>query len=407
MKKLTISLILLFATAVSTLQLVYSQSGTNNSGSYSQDLLNTKRVFSQGLADAIGQPFRGVATSAGVMDGLFPIRSTGVSTAAIKSAADTFLDTLSDGGLSRTHYAIDDPEWRNWSNVDVGIFSRHGVSLEEMSELQKAAAWSLLEASLSPEGMDQTRSVMRTEQALLEINKEPLRYGVEKYYFTIMGIPSNDEPWGWQLDGHHLVLNFFVLGDQVVMTPAFWGGEPVLTETGMYAGNVIMQDEQNVGLEFMQSLNNSLQTSATINPDKTRNNQLAAANADNITLDYEGLKGDALNSSQKLGLLNLIRVYIGNLREPHADVTMDEIGQHIDDTYFTWIGNAEDDSVFYYRIQSPVILIEFDHQNPVGTTAINPPGTPTRDHIHTVVRTPNGNDYGKDLLAQHLQAHPH
>ncbi|MBT6058566.1 MAG: hypothetical protein HOG51_11045, partial [Gammaproteobacteria bacterium] len=93
MKKLTISLILLFATAVSTLQLVYSQSGTNNSGSYSQDLLNTKRVFSQGLADAIGQPFRGVATSAGVMDGLFPIRSTGVSTAAIKSAADTFLDT--------------------------------------------------------------------------------------------------------------------------------------------------------------------------------------------------------------------------------------------------------------------------------------------------------------------------
>ncbi|NRP74564.1 hypothetical protein ILFOPFJJ_05486 [Ensifer psoraleae] len=26
---------------------------------------------------------------------------------------------------------------------------------------------------------------------------------------------------------------------------------------------------------------------------------------------------------------------------------------------------------------------------------------PTRGHIHTVVRTPNGNDYGKDLLRQH------
>ncbi len=407
MKKLTVSLILLLASALLSLNLAYSQSSSGDTGSYSESLLNMKRTFSRGLANAIGEPFRGVATSDGVIEGLFPVRSTGVSTAEIKAAADSFLATLSDAELSRTHYAIDDPEWRNWSNVDVGIFSRHGVSLEEMSEQQKTAAWGLLEASLSAEGIAQTHSVMRTEQALLEINKEPLRYGVEKYYFTIMGIPSDDEPWGWQLDGHHLVLNFFVLGDQVVMTPAFWGGEPVLTETGMYAGNVIMQDEQNVGLGFMQSLDNSQQRRAIISADKTRNNQLAAANADNLTLDYEGLKGDALNSSQKLGLLNLIRVYVGNLREPHADVTMDEIGQHIDDTYFSWIGKAEDDSVFYYRIHSPVILIEFDHQNPVGTLNKNQPGTPTRDHIHTVVRTPNGNDYGKDLLAQHLQAHPH
>ena len=42
-----------------------------------------------------------------------------------------------------------------------------------------------------------------------------------------MGTPSETEPWGWQLDGHHLVINYFVLGDQVVMTPAFMGSEPV------------------------------------------------------------------------------------------------------------------------------------------------------------------------------------
>ena len=27
--------------------------------------------------------------------------------------------------------------------------------------------------------------------------------------------------------------------------------------------------------------------------------------------------------------------------------------------------------------------------------------------LHTVVRTPNGNDYGKDLLRQHYAIHPH
>ena len=403
MKKTIAGITLLSLAVIASFTQVYSQSETG----YPEALLNTKRVFSQQLAEAIGQPFRGVATSEGIVEGLFPLKSTGASTAAIVSAAATFLGTLNNAELSRTQYAVDDPEWRNWSNVDVGIFSRHGVSLEEMSEQQKTAAWNLLNESLSAEGVAQTQDIMKTEQSLFELNGEPIRYGVEKYYFTVMGIPSATEPWGWQLDGHHLVINFFVLGDQVVMTPAFWGGEPVIAQSGMYAGNAIMQDEQNVGLAFMQSLDRSQQAVATIDPDKTRNNQVAAANADNLTLDYEGLRGSEMSSAQKSQLLNLIRVYIANMRTPHADVTMDEIGQHINDTRFAWIGNAEDDAIFYYRIHSPVILIEFDHQGPVGTTQINTPGTPTRDHIHTIVRTPNGNDYGKDLLAQHLAAHPH
>ena len=403
MKKITLSIGALLIAVFASFSQVYSQSGDG----YPESLLNTKRGFSRGLADAIGQPFRGVATSAGVVSDLFPLKSTGASTATIVSAASTFLGTLNNAELSRTQYAVDDPEWRNWSNVDVGIFSRHGVSLEEMSDQQKTAAWALLRASLSAEGIAQTQDIMKTEQALFELNGEPIRYGEEKYYFTVMGIPSATEPWGWQLDGHHLVINFFVLGDQVVMTPAFWGGEPVFTESGKYAGNRIMQDEQDQGLAFMQSLDAAQQAAATIDPNKTRNNQLAAANEDNLTLDYEGLRGSELSSAQKSRLLNLIRVYIANMRAPHADITMDEIGQHIEETYFSWIGNAEDDAVFYYRVHSPVILIEFDHQNPVGTTQINAPGMPTRDHIHTIVRTPNGNDYGKDLLAQHLAAHPH
>ena len=32
---------------------------------------------------------------------------------------------------------------------------------------------------------------------------------------------------------------------------------------------------------------------------------------------------------------------------------------------------------------------------------------PNPQHIHVVVRTPNGNDYGKDLLRQHYLLHPH
>jgi hypothetical protein len=105
-------------------------------------------------------------------------------------------------------------------------------------------------------------------------------------------------------------------------------------------------------------------------------------------------------------LKDLIALYVGNLRDEHAARRMEQVAAHLDDTYFAWIGGSEDDSVYYYRIFSPVILIEFDHQSPANLKHLYPP-LPNRQHIHTVVRTPNGNDYGKDLLRQHYAEHPH
>ncbi len=52
-----------------------------------------------------------------------------------------------------------------------------------------------------------------------------------------MGTPSATEPWGWQLDGHHLIINYFVLGDQVVMTPSFFGSEPVIADGRQVQGH--------------------------------------------------------------------------------------------------------------------------------------------------------------------------
>ena len=47
---------------------------------------------------------------------------------------------------------------------------------------------------------------------------------------------------------------------------------------------------------------------------------------------------------------------------------------------------------------SPVILIEFDHNQPANLRQLAAdPTMPDVEHIHTIVRTPNGNDCGKDL----------
>jgi hypothetical protein len=209
------------------------------------------------------------------------------------------------------------------------------------------------------------------------------------------------------LDGHHLIVNFFVLRDQVVMTPVFMGGEPVVTESGKYAGNAVLQDEQNSGLALLQSLNEEQRKAAILGVDKSRDFLVATAGRDNLLIDYAGVRASSLDPDQKLALLELINLFVGNLRDEHARIKLDQVQLHLNDTYFAWIGGSDANAVFYYRIQSPVILIEFDHQGPIGMLGRLPPGVPTRQHIHTIVRTPNSNDYGKDLLRQHLEQHPH
>jgi hypothetical protein len=87
--------------------------------------------------------------------------------------------------------------------------------------------------------------------------------------------------------------------------------------------------------------------------------------------------------------------------EAHAKAKMAEVKAHLDRTHIGWIGGFNEDSVFYYRVHSPVVLIEFDHQRGIALED----DEPTRNHIHTVMRTPNGNDYGKDLLRQHREQH--
>ena len=125
-------------------------------------------------------------------------------------------------------------------------------------------------------------------------------------------------------------------------------------------------------------------------------------------IDYAGLRTNDLAGPARQRFRDLIHLYISNMDEGHARAKMDEVDRYLDKTWFTWIGGTQPDGVFYYRVQSPVVLIEFDHQRPANLKKFaTDPMRPTQQHIHCVVRTPNGNDYGKDLLRQHYLAHPH
>ncbi|GAP96877.1 DUF3500 domain-containing protein [Leptolyngbya sp. NIES-2104] len=363
-----------------------------------------RRRSQEAEARGLAEPFKGVTTNGNVVSGLFPIRSTGVSTAPVRRSADAFLAALTPTQRTKTVFSVDDPEWRKWMNQH--FYIRQGTGFYEMTESQREIAFNLLRASLSAKGLKQSRDIMRLNHTLGELNNNFEEYGEGRYWLTVMGTPSDTEPWGWQLDGHHLIVNYFVLGDQVVMTPTFMGSEPVIANSGRYKGTIVMQNEQNKGLSLINALNDAQRQKAIIRVSKTRNNNLGEAFSDNIVLDYAGIRAAEFTAEQKKQLLDLIGEYVGNMRDGHAEVKMSEVRQHLEETRFAWIGETKPNSVFYYRIHSPVILIEFDHQTPIALSYLER-GQPTREHIHSVVRTPNGNDYGKDLLRQHYQQHPH
>src|SRR5258708_31885000 len=179
----------------------------------------------------LAEPFKGITTNGTPQPGLFPIRSTGISTEPVRKAAAAFLAALEPEQRKKTLFPVDDVEWRKWMNQD--FYIRQGVSFKEMSGAQRESAFGLMRASLSAKGLQLSRDIMKLNYTLGELNNNDfVRYGEWAYWITMMGEPSKDKPWGWQLDGHHLIVNYFVLGDQVVMTPLFVGSEPTIHPSG-------------------------------------------------------------------------------------------------------------------------------------------------------------------------------
>ena len=374
-------------------------------GVSARDLSSIQNERTRGMKEtgeaAVAEAFKGITENGTLTADLFPVRSTGVSAAPIKLAAQTFLASLLPEQRATATFPVESDSWRRWSNVHMFLM-RHGVCMEQMSEAQREAAYNLMRAALSKAGFDTSLGIMRLNETIREITGRDIEFSDLLYWFSIMGEPSDTEPWGWQVDGHHLILNCFVMGDQVVLSPQFMGSEPVIATAGKYAGTRVFDDEQDKALALMQSLDAAQRDRAIVGQEMPRE-VIVAAFSDNVDLARRGLRVDAMSAGQKQLATSLIETYVRRLRPGHDDVWMADVTKHLDETYFAWIGGTGDDAIFYYRVHSPVILIEFDHLPGVALDF----DVATRHHIHTIVRTPNGNDYGKDLLRQHYQRHPH
>ena len=228
------------------------------------------------------------------------------------------------------------------------------------------------------------------------------------YNFCFFGEPSTTRPWGISFYGHHLCLNIFFYQTQMFIAPWFTGAEPNIIDSGPYAGTRILHEEETLGLHLMQSLSSDSQDKAQIyelmkdpsmpkgrwNHDDQRH--LCGAYRDNRIVPYEGIKVSEMSTDQQSLVLGILEQYLLYLPAKSRQKQIQRIQSHFGETFFCWIGGFQDEDPFYYRIQSPVILIEFDHHSGVFLTNKEP----AKFHIHTLLRLPNGGDYGHALRQQ-------
>jgi hypothetical protein len=362
----------------------------------------------------LGVPFQGITTDGAVVPNLFSLGAQGAPAAAMADSVNRLLALISAEQHAAMSFPVDSNQWRRWQNTELWI-EDYGLRLEELPEAQREAVLDVLRASLSAKGYQMSRDVMRLNRFLGDLVGGPHVLDEWSFNFVLFGTPSRAEPWGWQLFGHHLCLSCFVLGEQMVLSPTFMGAEPSYADEGPFKGTRLFEDEERAGLQLMRSLAPEQQRRAIVAqsmvggdlPPGRRhyadNLHLAGAFHDNRIIPYEGITAADFSSVQRRDLMDLIGRYIAPLPEGPQKARLDEIERHLAETRFCWIGGRDETSPFYYRIQSPVVLIEFDHH--IGVFLTNT--EPAKFHVHTIVRTPNGNDYGMDLLRLHYANSPH
>jgi Protein of unknown function (DUF3500) len=365
-------------------------------------------------AELAAAPFRGLTTNGDVQAGLFSLAPQDAPTPAMVEAANALLHLLTREQRAAICLPVDSQLWRHWQNTELYV-EHHGLRLDEHGAPVRDAVMAVVRASLSNKGYGIASGVMRLNRFLGDLVGGPAVLGEWAFTFCLFGNPSQSEPWGWQLFGHHLSLSCFVVGRQMVLSPCFLGAEPNYADTGPFAGTHLFEDEERAGLALMRSLSEDQQRQAIVAhamvggdlPAGRRhfadNLHLGGAFQDNRVVPYEGLRASVLSARQQRDLLDLVAAYVAPLPPGPLAARLAEVERHLGDTHFCWIGGFGEESPFYYRIQNPVIFIEFDHHAGVFLTNAEP----AKFHVHTIVRTPNGNDYGIDLLRLHYQHAAH
>jgi hypothetical protein len=251
----------------------------------------------------------------------------------------------------------------------------------------------LLEAALSDKGRLKAMQIMTLEGVLRELEKNPEFRDPGKYYVSIFGKPGDDAGWGWKFEGHHLALNYTVVGGkQVAVTPSFFGANPAEVRAGEHQGLRVLKAEDELAHALLAVLLESGHKEVLFS-DKAPAEILTAENRKAQALEPVGVRASDMSATQKMTLFELIAEYTGRHREDLAEADLQKIAKAgSDQIRFGWAGGTRPGDAWYYRVQGPTFLLE------AANTQNN------ANHIHATWRDFTG-DFGHDILAEHYRQH--
>ena len=310
---------------------------------------------------------------------------------SIAGKANDFLGLLDDLQSAKTRYMFQDEERFNWHFVPR---ERNGISFNDLNEKQRQAALSLLKTSLSEQGFQKAINIMALENVLREVESRPNDDTYRdplNYYLTIFGNPDDESIWGWRLEGHHISINFSSGNGEIVSsTPTFWGSNPAIVRSGKFTGRQILKQETDLGFTLVNSLSMNQLKIAVIAPKAPA--EIITGNQREAQLqEPKGLTYTDMTEQQKKLFMQLLNVYVKNYQLGFSKRLMAKIEKSgIENLSFAWAGSLQPGAGHYYRIQGPMLLIEYDNiQN-------------NANHVHTAVRDLT-NDFAADILREHYE----
>ena len=334
---------------------------------------------------------RGLLTLALICSSLTAVNAQ-TATSRIVSAANTFLSALDPAQRQKVLFAFDDAKQRaNWSNLPTSFVPRGGLSLREMNTAQRNAAMALVSSALSPRGFEKVEQIMQGDEVLKIKEANAPIFGKDLYYISILGRPSEKDPWMLQFGGHHLALNITIAGERGVLTPTLTGAQPALYTLDGKTVRPLGQ-ESDKALALLNSFDDAQRKQVVLSYKLA--DLVLGPGQDGKTIVPEGLKASAMNERQRAMLLDLISEWADIIHESAAAARMAQMKADITETWFAWSGPTTatpgNNITAYYRVQGPHLVIEYAPQTLGGDPAM---------HVHTMYRDPT-NDYGRGLTAK-------
>jgi len=301
----------------------------------------------------------------------------------------TFLGTLTPELKSKVQFALDDTERFNWNFVPI---ERKGLTFYDFSSQQRDAAMTLLKSSLSEQGYQKATAIINLENILKVVENRGAddHYRDPKnYHFWVFGTPDAKKPWGWRFEGHHVSLNFTLVNGEIVSsTPSFFGSNPGIVRDGESKGMEVLKLETDLGFELVNSLT-AAQRSMAVFSETALPEIVSGNNRKAVPLTPDGVAYKQLNKEQQALFMRLLDVYIKNYAFGSSKKLMEKVTKAgIDNLHFAWAGSLKPGAGHYYRIQGPMLLIEYDNvQN-------------NANHVHAAVRDLK-DDFAEDILREH------